>query len=382
MITPFRIQIPQEKLDDLSRRLDRTRWPDSLSNNKDWQYGTNLEYMKEFVNYWRNQFDWRAQERAINSFAHFRMEVDGCGIHFIHERGSGANRLPVLLLHGWPGTFWEFHRILPLLLHPEKYGADPNDSFDVIVASLPGYGFSDRPTEPGMNGIRMAALFAELMNKLGYSRFIVQGGDWGATIATWLGLNHPEKLMQIHLNYVSASYTPFLEPTDVLTETEKLFLQERENWYEDFGAYAHIQKTRPQALAYGLNDSPVGLAAWLLEKYRDWSDCDGNVETRFSKDELLTQICIYWFTETIHSSVRLYNEASKVPIHLKRNQRIQVPTSVSRFAKEAPMPPREWVERGYQVVRWTEFPRGAHFAAWEEPELLAEDLRAATRHLR
>lgn len=381
MITPFRVEIPQSKLDDLARRLDQTRWPDSLSDTK-WQYGANLAYMKELTTYWRNQFDWRAQEKEMNSYNHFRMNLDGFNVHFIHERGSGPNPIPLMMIHGWPGTFWEMHRILPMLLDPEKYGGDPNDSFDVILPSLPGYGFSDRPSQPGMNGPRIADLFAELMQRLGYPRFVVQGEDWGATISTWLGLHHPNRLLQIYLTYVPSSYTPFLEPGDSPSEIEKRFLQEKEDWYEQLGAYSHMQATRPQTLAYGLNDSPVGLASWILEKFREWSDCDGNIESRFSKDELLTQISIYWFTETIHSSIRLYNEASKAPIHLKKNQRIDVPCSVARFAKEAPMPPREWVERGYNVQRWTEIPRGGHFAAWEEPELLAEDLRASVRPLR
>jgi pimeloyl-ACP methyl ester carboxylesterase len=381
MKQPFVIKIEQEKLDDLDRRLAQARWPDSLSDS-DWQYGTNLEYMKELADYWRNQFNWRVQEQAMNSFSHFRMNVDGFGIHFIHERGRGPNPVPLMMIHGWPGTFWEMHRILPLLIDPAKHGGNPNDSFDVVIPSLPGYGFSDRPTKPGMNGPRMADLFTELMSRLGYSRFVAQGGDWGATISTWLGLNHPDNLLLIHLNYIPGSYSPFLESTDILLESEKQFLQQKDQWYRQEGAYAHIQATRPLSLAFGLNDSPVGLAAWILEKYRDWSDCGGNVESRFSKDELLTQINIYWFTETIHSSIRLYQEAMNVPVQLKKNQRVEVPCCVARFAKEAPMAPREWVERGYRVERWTEISRGGHFAAWEEPGLLAEDLRASVRPFR
>ena len=381
MLDTFRIQIPQQKQTELFSRLKQTRWPDSLED-AGWQHGADLDYMKELTDYWQAQFSWEAQERTINFFSHFRMDIDGLSVHYMHERGRGPDPIPLLLIHGWPGSFWEMHRIVPLLMDPAKHGGDPRDSFDVVVPSLPGYGFSDRPSRSGMNAIRIADMFAELMRRLGYTRFVVQGGDWGATVCTWLGLNHSERLLQIHLNYLPGSYTPFLEPSDPLSDPEKTFLQSKEEWYRLEGGYAHIQATKPQTLAFGLNDSPVGLAAWIVEKYRDWSDCRGDVESRFSKDELLTQVCIYWFTETIHSSIRLYKEATQAPVHLKKNQRVEVPCAIARFPKEEPMPPREWVERGYRVERWTEMPRGGHFAAWEEPELLAQDLRASVRPLR
>ncbi len=377
----FKIRIPARKLTDLKRRLERTRWPDTLDETG-WKFGTSLSYLKELVSYWQNGYEWRLQEEAMNSMKHYRLKLDGFGIHFVHQQSTSPHALPLLLIHGWPGSFWEMSRVLPLLTEPEKHGGDPADAFHVVVPSLPGYGFSDRPTAEGMNGPAIASLFAKLMKRLGYSKFIVQGGDWGATIATWLGLHHPNNVMAIHLNYIPGSYRPFVEATETLSETEQEFLRGRDDWYQREGGYAHVQATKPQTLSYALNDSPAGLAAWITEKLQNWSDCDGNIENRFSKDEILTNISIYWFTETIHSSIRLYLEAQKAPVHIPKGTRVEAPCFVARFPKEDPMPPREWAERGYRILRWTEMPSGGHFAAWEEPERLAQDLRDSFKSFR
>ncbi|MGH7453941.1 MAG: epoxide hydrolase family protein [bacterium] len=379
---PFKIQIPQATLEDLQERLRRIRWPDEIPG-AGWDYGANLAYMKELINYWRTQFDWRAQEDAINQFHHFRATVEGLGIHFIHEAGKGPNPLPLIITHGWPGSFLEMLKIIPSLTDPVSYGGDPVDAFDVVVPSLPGYGFSDRPSKRGMNAFRIADLWKQLMAGLGYARFGTQGGDWGASVSTCLGFLHPENILGAHLNYVPGSYRPYLGPeARALSEVERQFLESADQWYQAEGGYSHIQRTMPQTLAYGLNDSPAGMAAWIVEKFRAWGDCDGEVERRFTKDELLTNVMIYWATETIHSSTRLYFEMRKTPLHFKQGEHIRVPCGIAHFPKEAPFPPREWIERFYNLQHWTEMPRGGHFAALEEPELLVEDIRAFFRPLR
>jgi pimeloyl-ACP methyl ester carboxylesterase len=339
--------------------------------------------MKEIVDYWQTRFDWRTQETALNEFRHFRADVDGSTIHFIHERGRGPQPMPLVITHGWPGSFVEMLKIIPQLTDPASHGGDAEDSFDVVVPSLPGYGFSSRPAQPGMNAFRIAELWVNLMAGLGYNRFAAQGGDWGASVTTCLGLKHSANLFGLHLNYIPGSYKPFLgSGAHALSTTETAFLEAEANWSHVEGGYGHAQATKPQTLAFGLNDSPAGLAAWIIEKFRGWSDCNGDVEKRFTKDELLTNVMIYWTTETIHSSMRLYYEARGRPLHFKNGESVQSPCAVAKFLKEAPFPPREWIERGYNLQRWTEFPTGGHFAAMEEPGLLAEDIRAFFRPLR
>ncbi|HEY6232297.1 MAG TPA: alpha/beta hydrolase, partial [Pyrinomonadaceae bacterium] len=284
---------------------------------------------------------------------------------------------------GWPGSFVEMLKLIPLLTDPATHGAAAEDSFDVIVPSMPGYGFSSASTVPGMNAWRIAELWVQLMNGLGYRRFGAQGGDWGASVGSCIGLVSPANLIGLHLNYIPGSFKPFLDSqTPPLSENEIAFLQSQDEWLQAEGAYGHLQATKPQTPAFALNDSPAGLAAWIIEKFRDWSDCEGDIERRFTKDELLTNVMIYWATQTIHSSMRLYYEGRQRPLHLKRGQRVEPPCAVARFSKEAPFPPREWVERAYNIQRWTEFPAGGHFAAMEEPELLAADIRAFFRPLR
>jgi pimeloyl-ACP methyl ester carboxylesterase len=308
--------------------------------------------------------------------------VDGIGIHFIHARGKGPAPLPLVLTHGWPGSFAEMLRILPLLTDPASHGGNAADAFDVVVPSMPGYGYSDRPPAPGMNTWRIAELWTGLMSALGYERFGAQGGDFGAAVSTILGLRHAERTLGVHLNYIPGSYRPHVDAGRPLSEPEERFLRERDGWADQMGAYAHMQRTRPLTAAYGLNDSPVGLAAWILEMFRDWSDCDGDVYRRFTRDQLLTNLTLYWMTETIGSSFLLYYEGGRAPLRFGPEDYVKVPCAVARFPKEAPFPPREWVERGYNVRRWMEMPRGGHFAAAEEPELLAEDVRTFFRRLR
>jgi pimeloyl-ACP methyl ester carboxylesterase len=373
-IESFRIAVAEPVLADLRQRLERTRWPDEVEG-AGWDYGANLGYLRELVEYWRTSFDWRAQERRLNGLPQFRARVDGLGLHFVHERGKGPRPLPLILSHGWPSTFVQMERLIPLLADPAAHGADPEDAFDVVVPSLPGCGFSDRPTRRGMTKTRIASLWAKLMTEtLGYQRFGAHGGDIGAGVTAWLAFDHPGRVVGIH---VADVVRPWLGPGSApLTPAEQAFVDEERRWMEAEGAYDHIQATKPQTLAYGLTDSPAGLAAWIVEKFRSWSDCGGDVERRFTKDELLTNLTIYWVTNTINSANRLYFERDRDPRPLGRDDRVAVPTAVTIFPADIDHPPREWAERVYDVVRWTEMPRGGHFAALEAPELLIDDVRA------
>lgn len=398
-VRPFQINVPQTELDDLRKRLARTRWPDEV-DGAGWDYGTNLEYLSGLAGYWQDNFDWRGQEAKLNQFAHFRTEIDGLGVHFIHERGKGPDPIPLILTHGWPSTFFEFSKIIPLLTDPASYGGDPAYALDVVIPSLPGYGFSDRPVKPGFSR-RIPDLWVALMEKLGYTRFAAHGVDVGASVANLLGLHHPRSLIGIHVTYPAE---PYLGPgAPELSELEREFLEGRPGGQEAEGAYTHIQRTKPQTLSYALNDSPVGLAAWIVEKFRAWSDCGGEVEKRFSRDELLTTVTIYWLTGTIGSSFRVYRDwalgaesnphawegREEVPRGgaskpLARGERIEAPSAVALFPADPPSGmPREWAERSYSDLRrFTRMPRGGHFPAMEEPELLAEDIRSFLRELR
>jgi pimeloyl-ACP methyl ester carboxylesterase len=378
-IEAFSIPYSQAAVEDLRARLVRTRWVDEIPGSGS-EYGMDLGYMREICRYWKDEFDWKEEVAKMSAFHHFR--DTSLGVHFIHERGRGPSPLPIVLTHGWPGSFLEMLKIIPMLTDPAAFGGDPADSFDVVVPSLPGFGFSDRPTQRGMNTFRIAELWAGLMQELGYTRFGAQGGDFGANVSTILALQHPERVVGLHLNYIPGSYRPYLDAGAKLSEAEEKFLKDDDRWHDESGAYAHIQRNTPQTVAYGLNDSPAALAAWILEKFRDWADCDGDLQRRFTKDELLANVTLYWMTETIHSSCRLYNESSKARVHLKKGEYIGVPCAVAFFPKEEPFPPREWIERGYNIQRWADMPSGGHFAAAEEPELLAKDIRTFFRDLR
>ena len=381
-VQPYKIEIPDSVLDDLKSRLERTRWPDELPGTG-WDYGSNLDYVKELVEYWRTKFDWHAQEKLINSFSHFKSEVDGLNIHFIHEKGKGPNPMPLVITHGWPGTFFEMYKVIPMLSDPASHGGNPADAFDVVAPSMPGYGFSDATDKRGLSVLSIGDLWAKLMSEnLGYQRFAAQGGDWGARVTAKLGLSHGDKVIGIHTTSTS-SPTPYQGPgTRELSEAENAMLAQRVQWLADEGGYSHIQATKPQTLSYGLNDSPAGLAAWIVEKYRTWSDCGGDVESRFTKDELLTTITIYWVTQSINSSTRLYYESFFQAWDLAKDEKIQVPVAIASFPRENSVPLREWAERSFNIQQWTDMPSGGHFAALEEPDRLVEDIRKFFRGLR
>ncbi|HLZ57112.1 MAG TPA: epoxide hydrolase [Ktedonosporobacter sp.] len=376
-VHPFKIEIPQAILDDLHERLVRTRWPDQIEGAS-WDYGTNLAYVQQLVDYWHRSYDWRAWERLLNTFPQFTTEIDGIHLHFLHVKGKGTRSMPLLLSHGWPGSFFEMYKIIGPLTDPERYGGDPADAFDVVVPSLPGYGFSGPTNVRGITVMRIAEAFVSLMGDLGYQRFAAQGGDWGIYITGTLGRAFADKIVGIHLNMQPSRAVLSQEATN---EAERSWQERRAQWLWEESGYSHLQETRPQTLAYGLNDSPVGLAGWVVEKFRAWSDCRGEVESVFTKDELLTNIMIYWVTQTINSSTRLYYET----FHQHKGAfvgRVEVPTGVAVFPDELPVPPRSLAQSLYNIQQWTEMKAGGHFAALEQPQALAQDIRAFFRPLR
>jgi pimeloyl-ACP methyl ester carboxylesterase len=374
---PFTIDVDEDALIDLKQRLARTRWPDELADTG-WDYGTNRAYLQELVRYWQEEFDWRAQERLLNSFPQFQTEIAGTSLHFLHVKGQGTQPLPLILSHGWPGSFFEMYKVIGPLTDPARFGGDPADAFNVVVPSLPGYGFSGPTKTRGMTAARMAETFAALMRELGYKRFAAQGGDWGSYITSILGRTYPDRVVGIHVNMLPSRSVTSQEAAN---DEERRWSERRAHWTREETGYSHIQGTRPQTLAYSLNDSPAGLAGWIVEKFRAWSDCHGDVESVFTKDELLTNITIYWVTQTINSSTRLYYETSHQP-DAAFSQRVEVPTGVAVFPAEIPVSPRSLAERLYHIQRWTEMPAGGHFAALEQPQALVEDIRAFFRPLR
>ena len=377
---PFKINVADSVLTDLRERLERVRWPGEIPNTA-WDYGANLAYIKELVDYWRTHYDWRAHERQLNRWPQFRVTIDGQRIHYIHARGKGPNPFPLIITHGWPGSIAEFMEILGPLTDPAAHGGDPADAFDVIAPSLPGYGFSDPTRDRQVNIIRIAEWFTVLMNQvLGYTRYGAQGGDWGAMVTSRLGFADAQHVAGIHLNMVGVA--PHPANRQDLSQAEQTFLKSMDKWRGEETGYQNIQGTKPQTLGYALNDSPVGLCAWITEKFRTWSDCDGDVENAYTKDQLLTNIMIYWVTQTINSSTRLYFEERHHPWRMGKDDKITVPTAIALFPKEIATPPREWAERAYNVQRWTPMPAGGHFAAMEQPKLLVEDVRAFFRALR
>lgn len=359
-IEPFRIAVPDAEIEDLRARLRATRWPDA-AEGVSWEYGTEPGYLRDLCGYWADGFDWRAREAALNELPQYRAEIDGLKVHYAHL-GAGAGKPPLMLLHGWPGSFWQMNRILPLLA----------DRYELIVPSLIGYGFSDRSPEPGMNVDTMAGLFATLIAKLGHERVAVRAGDMGAGVARSMGVLHPERVAAIHL---TGLFPDSFQPPKDASPAEQDYFKRMQQWTQAEGAYAQLQATKPQTLAYALNDSPAGLAAWIVEKFRAWSDCDGEVERRFPRDELLTNIAIYWFTQTAGSAARLYKESMFSKSAASGNL-VATPTAYAMTPKDIVPGPREYSERMYNVVRWTDLPSGGHFAEWEEPERIAGDLIA------
>jgi pimeloyl-ACP methyl ester carboxylesterase len=381
----FVIDVPDAVLGDLHRRLDAARWADDFAN-EDWRYGANTQYIRELAAYWRGEYKWPARQRQMNAFAHFRTDLQGIPIHFIHERGQGPAPVPLLLIHGWPWSFWDYRKVIGPLSDPGSYGGDPRDAFDVIVPSLPGFAFATPLRVPQVNWWKTADLFVELLGRLGYPRFAAAGGDVGSFIAAQLGHKYAERMIGIHLHtpgtlefmtgggWDEADYAP--EEAPFLNRMHRIRASESGHFV--------IQSTKPQTLAIGLNDSPAGLLAWIVDKRRNWSDCDGEVEHRFSKDDLLDTVMLYWVTQSFHTSARYYYEGAHVPWQPAHGgmPMVEAPTALAIFPAELTFPPRKAAERYYNLQRWTEMPAGGHFAPFEEPELFTADLRAFFRDKR
>jgi len=367
MIKPYFVNVHQEVLDDLNLRIQNTRWPDEI-NNSGWNYGANLSYMKELSNYWLNDFSWRKIEKEINAFPNFMADIDGHQIHFLHIKGKGKKSIPLIITHGWPGSFIEMLKLIPLLTNDENF------SFDLIIPSVIGFGFSSKCVESGCDNAYVAEIWHKLMLKLGYKKYGAQGGDIGSGISTRLAMKYPDHIIGIHLNYVSDSFQPYMTEEE-LSEDVKKYNQGLEEWASKEAGYAYIQSTKPITLGYGLNDSPIGLCAWIVEKFNSWSDNEGNLENIFTKDEILANITLYWVTQSIHSSIRIYNENSKNPMKFGVNDFVKPPVAYANFPKELSKPPKAYMSKGYNVTRWTNMPKGGHFAAMEQPELLASDIK-------
>ena len=377
-VESFTVRVDDADLEDLRQRLARTRLPEPIAGTS-WDAGIPIAYLRELIEYWLGSYDWRREEARLNEFAQFTTTIDGQSIHLIHARSPHEDALPLLLTHGWPGSIVEFLDVIPRLVDPPAFGGLAHDAFHVVVPSLPGYGFSEPPRTPGWDVRRIAVAFTELMFRLGYERYGAQGGDWGAQVTTRIGALDSEHCAAIHLNMPIG-----VRPTEAgpLTDEEQSDLADMGSFTRDEAAYANEQGTKPQTVGVGLDDSPAGLLAWIVEKFRGWSDCDGDPENCFTRDQLLTNVMLYWLTRSATSSARLYWETNRSGVLTEKLPFIEVPTGVARYPKEVLRWPRSWVEEQYHVTRWVTMPRGGHFPAMEQPELFADDLAEFFRTVR
>jgi pimeloyl-ACP methyl ester carboxylesterase len=375
-IQPFRIEASDAELDDLKRRLRATRWPDREPVD-DWSQGIPLAYVQEVCEYWSEKYDWRATEERLNAFPQFRTKVDGLGIHFMHVRSPHQDAIPLVMTHGWPGSVVEFHKVIGPLTDPTAHGGEARDAFHVVCPSLPGYGFSDKPQETGWGIERIGAAWAQLMARLGYDRYMAQGGDWGAMVTTAIGYQDPDHCAGIHLNMVVAPPDP--ETMNDLTEREQGALASLKHYQDWDSGYSKQQSTRPQTVGYGLVDSPAGQAAWILEKFWSWTDCDGHPENVLTRDELLDNVMLYWLPGTAASSARLYWQSFTG----RATDEVPVPTGCSIFPKEIMRASRRWADKRYRkIVHWNELEKGGHFAAFEQPETFVDEVRTCFRKVR
>ena len=370
-VRPFRIDIAESVLDDLRARLRHTRWPDRELVD-DWSQGVPLAYVRDVAEYWAERYDWRSREVALNRFDHFLTEIDGVDIHFIHQRSPHPGAMPLVITHGWPGSVVEFHKVIEPLVDPVAFGGDAADAFHVIAPSLPGFGFSGKPTETGWGVEKIGAVWAQLMARLGHDRYLAQGGDWGSAVTSVIGAIDPEHCASIHLTLAMSA-----RPTGEISEPEEQFALERIKYYLDWDSgYSTQQKTRPQTLGVGLSDSPAGQLAWILEKYWAWTDCDGHPENALTRDEMLDNVMLYWATGSATSSARLYWES----FGRAKRPTVEIPTGFAVYPREVVPPVRKWVDSLYRnVVHWKQQPRGGHFAAFEVPDMFVDDIREWAR---
>lgn len=375
-IHPFEIETPQADIDDLKARLAMTRLPEKETPD-DWSQGIPLEYVKEILEYWQKEYDWRRAETRINQFPQFKTEVDGLGVHFIHARSTEENALPLIMTHGWPGSVVEFLNIIGPLTDPVAHGGNAEDAFHVICPSLPGFAYSDKPSSPGWSTVKIGAAWSKLMARLGYDRYVAQGGDWGSIVTPAIAAADPEHCAAIHLTMPIAPPDP--ETFDSLTEREKAAAAQWQHYQDSDSGYSKQQGTRPQTLGYGLVDSPIGQAAWILEKFWAWTDCNGHPENAISRDELLDNVMVYWLTATGASSARIYWES----LNLNNAETLSTPTGISQFPKELLPTSRRWAEKRFtNVVYYNELERGGHFASLEEPEVFVKEVRDCFRQFR
>ena len=365
----FKIEIRQGQINDLKSRLNNTRWPDEIANS-DWEYGTNSSYLKELCTFWKDDFSWQTQEKSLNQFDHYKTEGEDINLHFIYQKGKGVKNLPLLLIHGWPDSFYRFIKLIKLLIEPDANGV----AFDVIIPSIPGFGFSDIPAAEGVGPVKIASLFNKLMIKtLGYDSFFIHGGDWGSSIATQMAIQEGKRIKGLHLTNIPPDLF-FAANIAEFGEEEKAYLQTAGKWQRKEGAYVALQSSKPQTIAYALNDSPSGLASWIVEKFNSWSDNNGNVENSFSKNELLTNLSIYWFTQTAGSAARIYYET----VHQKAVEgtiKVDTPTYFSIFPADCIQIPEAFGRRLYNIKGWEKLSKGGHFTAMETPDLLANEIR-------
>ena len=375
----FTLETEQDLLDDVNTRVKNSRITKDFGNQK-WQYGTEESYLKDLIHYWINDYDWRAQEKKINAFSHYKIEIDKIPIHFIYEKGSGENPKPLILSHGWPWTFWDYQKIIGPLAHPERYGGNIDDSFDVIVPSLPGYGFSTPLKETGINYWKTSDLWVRLMKDiLGYEKFFAHGGDWGAAVTLQLGHKYSKVVPAVH-THMTIPIDVFTNPqpgADDYGEDEKKWYEKNIDFATEGNGYFQIQATKPQTLSYGLNDSPVGLLAWLIEKRRSWSDCEGNIENCFSKDDLINTTMIYWLSESFGTSARYYYEAVHNPWQPShdRHPMVESATGFTIFEGDVIFRPKEWMKKEHNIQYWNVAKTGGHFAPMEKPEFLTKEIR-------
>ena len=373
---PYRIDVSEAVLTDLRDRLARTRWPEPLPWEA-WSNGADLTYVRELCEYWRTGYDWRTQEAALDAYPQFISTIDGVDIHYWHVRGTGPSPVPLVLVHGWPGSIVEFYNLIGPLTDPASHGGDAADAFDVVIPALPGFGFSGKPKEPGWGPWRTGQAFHRLMtDELGYARYGTQGGDWGSAVTSWMAAEHPDAVIGAHLNMMFGAPTP----EQAQAPEAKAYLDHAAMIQRDEMGYFQTQSTKPMSLGIAQADSPAGVAAWITEKFRTWSDCGGDVESVYPKDKLLTNIMFYWAPNSIASAANMYFESRREGKGVAQIK--DVPVGVAMFPKELARAPRAWVENRMKIAHWTDMPRGGHFAAMEQPQLLLDDVRAFFRPLR